>query len=76
MLSPGYKNTIEMLIEKGANVNAAEEVWHNTPLHFVAMVDSHSPYHDLKNWTEDDSLSNFQFYFFVQTESFIFWGCD
>lgn len=54
-IKSGYRKTIEKLIEKGLDVNAAENSYHMTPLHFLAGIDSH---HSI-NWTEDDSLSKF-----------------
>lgn len=60
----GDKKAIELLIEKGANVNAVD--YRNmTPLHYVAFFDILS--RGYENWTEDDSLSNFN------SNSFHFW---
>lgn len=57
-LSPntGHKKAIELLIQKGANINAVESISKMTPLHMIAKF-------DLKNlrsigWTEDDRLGN------------------
>lgn len=55
-IQSGYRKTIEKLIEKGLDVNAAENSYHMTPLFFLAMIDSSR--HSI-NWTEDDSLSKF-----------------
>lgn len=54
---PGHKKAIELLIEKGTNVNAVENRDGMTPLHYIAMVDSSSQSH--KDWSEDDQISNF-----------------
>lgn len=54
-----HKKAIEMLIERGANVNA-QDAYKTTPLHFIAMIDQR---HMHKNWTIDDSLSNRQLLF-------------
>lgn len=56
-LSTGHKKIIEILIEKGANVNAVDNN-KMTPLHYIASYD-HRP--NRVNWTEDDRLSNFRF---------------
>lgn len=56
-ITSGHKKAIELLIEKGANVNAVEKTWNMTPLHFIALFDRER--NEFKNWTEDDSLSNF-----------------
>lgn len=60
-VSTGHKKAIELLIEKGADVNAAENRWKHTPLHWIALFSS--SVHGHENWTEDDRLSNFQFNF-------------
>lgn len=57
--STGHKNAIARLIEKGANVNAAENKWKMSPLHYVATLDPSFDGHE--HWTEDNSLSNFNF---------------
>lgn len=54
-VSTGYKKAIELLVEKGANVNAVENDKKMTPLHYIALYD---PSSQNKDWTEDDSLSN------------------
>lgn len=48
----GHKKAIEMLIEKGSNVNAVENNFKMTPLLFVVIQDS---------WNEDDKLSMYNF---------------
>lgn len=47
----GYKKAIELLVEKGANVNDAQNKWKMTPLHYIALYDH-------KDWTDVDNLSN------------------
>lgn len=56
-ISNGYKKAIEMLIEKGADVNVADKT-KTTPLHSIALYDSSFPGYE--KWTEDDLLSNIQ----------------
>lgn len=48
-LSTGHKRTIELLLEKGAHINAVENNWQMTPLHFLVV---------LADWNEDDKLRN------------------
>lgn len=62
LLSTGHKNAIEMLIEKGADVNAVENTWKMTPLHFLVIYDQRR---NRAHWTEDDTLSNLQFQFWT-----------
>lgn len=57
--STGFKKAIEMLIEKGANINAVEDRWKMTPLHYVARAEAARHHQD--HWTEDDYLSKFRF---------------
>lgn len=57
----GYKKTIELLIEKGANVNA-ENKWKWTPLHYVVSLDPLFGGHE--DWTDDDYLSKFKVYIY------------
>lgn len=58
-IKTGFKKSIEKLIEKGANVNAVDDSFNMTPLHFIAVVDSsRSKY---PNWTDEDGLSKFPF---------------
>lgn len=56
-LSTGHKKVIELLIEKGSNVNAVEKRWNMTPLHLIVLYDSSFSGHE--DWTDDDYLSNF-----------------
>lgn len=58
IVSPGYKMAIELLIKKGAFVNAVT-ISKLTPLHYVAWHDSLN--RNQKDWTGDDDLSNFNF---------------
>lgn len=58
-LSSGYKKAIELLIEKGSNVNAVQNERKLSPLHLIAALNISFSGHD--NWTEDDRLSNFNF---------------
>lgn len=54
-MSIGNKKAIKLFIEKGAHINAVDK-WKMTPLHYI-------PYFQWrKNWTEDDSLGNFDFF--------------
>lgn len=46
-----------MLIQKGVNVNAANNDGKMTPLHLLVLFDSLRLYS--ANWTEEDSLSKF-----------------
>lgn len=55
-VNTGYKTIIKLLIEKGANVNALENIYKMTPLHFIVLLDSSKPGH--KDWTDNDYLSN------------------
>lgn len=57
-VTTGYKKVIEMLIKKGADVNAVDSE-KMTPLHYVAAMDNDFGGHE--DWTEDDSISNFDF---------------
>lgn len=59
-LSTGHKKTIELLIEKGANVNAVENTWSMTPLNLLVARDEDR---NQEYWTEDDTLSNSNFSF-------------
>lgn len=47
------------MIEKGANVNAANHKWQMTPLHYLALVDF--ALFRPSNWTDADRLGNFNF---------------
>lgn len=64
-VSTGYKKLIELMIEKGADVNAVENKLKLTPLHIIASYQSMGGYFDY-DWNEDDSLSNFPFHFFLR----------
>lgn len=55
MCLTGHKEVIELLIEKGSNVNAVENEYNMTPLHFIAALDSTNFGHE--NWTDDDYFS-------------------
>lgn len=57
----GHKKTIEILIEKGASVNVKDK-WNLTPLHYIALYDSST--RGYEHWTDDDHLSNVQFFHF------------
>lgn len=52
----GHKIAIELLVERGANINAKEKIRNMTPLHYMAIIDS-SSFHSHKNWSEDDRIS-------------------
>lgn len=60
----GHRKEIEMLIEKGADVNAVSKSLSTstnapkmTPLHYLASHDAKKTAHE--HWTDDDNLSNF-----------------
>lgn len=63
VVETGYKKLIDLMIEKGADVNAVENKLKLTPLHIVASHQSMRGYYD-HEWNDDDSLSNFPFHFF------------
>lgn len=54
----GYKKAIELLIEKGSDVNATQKQWSMTPLHLIALFNAASFNH---YWTEDDRISSLDF---------------
>lgn len=41
----------------GADVNAVENRWKMTPLHYIAFVEAANSHQN--DWTEDDYLGNF-----------------
>lgn len=63
-VTSGHKKAIELLIKKGANVNAVENRWKATPLHYIALVEA-ARYHQ-NYWTEDDYLRKFESYFLLK----------
>lgn len=59
-LTTGQKKFTELLIKKGANVSAVDDM-KMTTLHWLAMYDSSA--RGFENWTEDNNLSNFNLIF-------------
>lgn len=55
----GHKKAIELMLQKGVNVNAVENRWNLTPLLYIAVFDFSNEGHN--DWTEDDRFSNFKF---------------
>lgn len=68
-LSTGLKKLIELLIEKGANVNAKDGM-QQTPLHYITKLGLLR--RRRKNWTRNDNLSNSQFHFYILEPNFMF----
>lgn len=67
----GHKQAIELLVKRGANVNAKEQNRNMTPLHYMAIVDSPA-FFGHKNWSEDERISKSSmayFYSFLPIES-------
>lgn len=60
-ISGAHKKAIEMLVERGLNVNA-KDIKKMTPLHYIAYYNAERRDREgQENWTEDDDLSNVHF---------------
>lgn len=60
----GFKRSIELLVEKGANVNAASKRTKMTPL--LILLDSDQD--RWVEWTSDDTISKLNFIFGILAE--------